>query len=486
MIGTEQQQSYRRTGSAYRKNFLSTNFDQIDFGSAAGADIRNSGNATLGAYDNIFGRATYDFKSKYIFDFNFRYDGSQIFPPNARYGFFPSFQGAWRVSEEDFMKARFPFVDQLKVRATYGELGSDSPASGGGYQFAQFFGFGGNYVFGTSDVQGVTTQTMPNPNFTWEIAKKTDFGIDGSLWKGLLGFEFTLFRERRSGILIQRNFSASKVYGFSGLPPENLGEVENKGYEIQFSHRNKIGKVLYNIRANMQYNLSKVLYMDEVPNTYSYRDQTGRPLGASLLYQADGIFNTQAELDSYPHQANQKVGDIKIIDVNSDGIINQNDQMRFNYNNTPKYVFGMNIDLQYSNFDMNIFLYGQTKAYTYDGAFASLGNADFANASIYRAADRWTPSNPNGTMPRTDFYQPGNSTFFMNDQTFFRLKTLELGYTLPKSLISKIKISNVRVFVSGFNLLTYSPKIKWADPEANGMIGYPPLKVINLGANVRF
>jgi len=487
MVGAEQQQSYSRLGSAYRKNFISTNFDQIDFGSPAGADLRNSGSANRGAYNNVFGRATYDYASKYIFDFNFRYDGSQIFPPSKRYGFFPSFQGAWRISEEDFMKSNFPFVDQLKVRATYGELGSDSPASGGGYQFAQFYGFGGNYVFGTSDLQGVVMQTLPNPNFTWEIAKKTDFGIEGSLWKGLLGFDLTVFRERRSGILIQRNFSASKVYGFPGLPPENLGEVENHGYELQFTHRNKIGKFFYNVRANMQYNISKVIYMDEVPNTYEYRNQTGRPLGATLLYQADGIFNTQAELDGYPHQANQKLGDIKVVDINGDGVINQNDQFRFNYNNTPKYVFGLNLDLQYSNFDMNIFLYGQTKAYNYDGAFASLGNTDFSNGSVYRAADRWTPSNPNGTMPRTDFYQPGNTTFFMNDATFFRLKTLELGYTIPKSIISKIKISNVRVFVSGYNLLTYSPKIKWSDPEVNGnFVNYPPQRVINLGANVRF
>ena len=485
MVGGEQQQSYSRSGSAYRKNFVSTDFPQIDYGSAAGADVRNGGNAQLGAYNNVFGRATYDWASKYIFDFNFRYDGSPTFPPGKRYGFFPSFQGAWRVSEEDFIKNRFPFIDQLKLRATYGELGSDSPASGGLYQYGQYFGFGGNYVFGTADVQGVNTLTLPNPNFTWEIAKKTDFGIDASLWKGLLGFEFTVFKENRSGILIQRNFSASKVYGYPGLPPQNLGEVNNKGYELTLTHRNKIGKFFYNVRANMQYNISKVIYMDEVPNTYAYRDQTGRPLGASLLYQADGIFNTQAELDSYPHQANQKVGDIKIIDVNGDKIINQNDQVRFDYNNTPKYVFGLNLDFQYSNFDMNIFLYGQTKAYNYDGAFASLGNQDFSNASVYRAADRWTPSNPNGTMPRTDFYQPGNSTFFMNDQTFFRLRTLEFGYTVPKSLISKIKIANVRIFASAYNLFTYSPKIKWSDPEVN-LVGYPPMKVINLGASVRF
>lgn len=484
MVGAEQQQNNNNFVSAYRKNFPSTNFPQISIGSPSAADRDNAGNAGRSAYNNAFGRASYDYKSKYIFDFNFRYDGSQIFAPGDRYGFFPSFQGAWRVSEESFIKDNFPFIDQLKVRATYGELGSDRVTA---YQYAQYYTFGGNYVFGTSDVQGVNTAVYPNPSFTWEVSKKTDFGIEASLWKGLLGFDFTIFKERRSNILTQRNFSASRIFGFTSLPPENIGIVDNKGYELILSHRNKLGELFYSVSANVAYYRNKVVFADEVPNTYEYRNATGRPLGSSLLYQADGIFNTQAELDSYPHQSNQKVGDIKVLDVNGDGVINQNDQMRFDYNNTPKYTFGMNIDLQYKGFDMNVSLYAQTKAYNYDGAFASLGNQDFSNGSVYRAADRWTPSNPNGTMPRTDFYQPGNTTFFMNDATFIRLRSTELGYTIPKSVISKIKIASVRLFVSGFNLLTWSPKIKWSDPEVNGnFVGYPPNKIINLGANVKF
>jgi len=484
MVGSEQQQNNNNFVSAYRKNFPSTNFPQIAIGSIAAADKDNNGNAGRSAYNNVFGRASYDYKSKYIFDFNFRYDGSQIFAPGDRYGFFPSFQAAWRVSEESFIKDNFPFIDQLKIRATYGELGSDRVAA---YQYAQYYTFGGNYVFGSTDAPGVNTGTYPNPSFTWEKSKKTDFGLEASLWKGLLGIDFTVFKERRSNILTQRNFSASKVFGFTNLPPENIGIVDNKGYELILSHRNKIGDFFYNISANVAYYRNKVVFADEVPNTYEYRNATGRPLGSSLLYVADGIFNTQAELDAYPHQTNQNLGDIKVLDINGDKVINQNDQVRFDYNNTPKYTFGMNIDLQYKGFDANLSLYAQTKAYNYDGAFASLGNQDFSNGSIYRAADRWTPSNPNGTMPRTDFYQPGNTTFFMNDASFIRLRSTELGYTVPKSVISKLKIASVRVFVSGFNLLTWSPKIKWSDPEVNGnFVGYPPNKIINLGANVRF
>ncbi|MFD0750176.1 SusC/RagA family TonB-linked outer membrane protein [Mucilaginibacter calamicampi] len=492
MVGGEQQQNDNNWFNAYRKNFLSTQFPQLRYGSNAAADKNNDGIAGRSAYNNFLGRASYDFASKYIFDFNFRYDGSQIFKAGDRYGFFPSFQGAWRISEEDFFKAAFPFVDQLKIRATYGELGSDR-TDGGAYQYAQFYTFANNVVFGSSDVGGIQTAVLPNPTFTWERSKKTDFGIEGSLWKGLFGFDFTYFKERRSSILTQRNFSASKVLGFIGLPPENIGIVDNNGFELILSHRNKIGQLFYNLSFNAAYARNTVVFTDEVPNTYAYRNAQGHPFGAPLLYQADGIFNTQAELDSYPHQPNQKLGDIKVLDLNNDGKIDGNDQFRFDYNNVPKYTFGMNINLQYKQFDMNIGLYGQTKAYNYDGAFANLGNQDFSNASVYRAADRWTPSNPNGTMPRSDAYQPGNTTFFNNNATFIRLRSTELGYTVPISVLSKLKISSVRVFVSGFNLLTWSPKIKWSDPEISGaglnngsFVNYPPQKIINLGANVRF
>jgi hypothetical protein len=306
------------------------------------------------------------------------------------------------------------------------------------------------------------------------------------LWKGLLGFDFTVFHENRSNILTQRNFSASQVFGFSSLPPENIGKVSNKGYELTVSHRNHIGKLNYGINANLAYQRSTVIFIDEVPHTYAYQDAQGHPFGAQLLYKADGIFHTPAELAAYPHNNNQKVGDVKILDLNGDGKIDSNDQFRFDYNNTPKYTFGLNMNFSYTNFDLSIGFQGQSGAYASDGSFQSLGNQDFSNGSVYRAANRWTPSNPNGTMPRTDTYSPGGNTFFMYDATFVRLKTLELGYSLPTRFISKIKINGVRIFVSGFNVLTWSKQIKWADPEAGGLLSYPQQRVINLGANVRF
>ena len=226
--------------------------------------------------------------------------------------------------------------------------------------------------------------------------------------------------------------------------------------------------------------------MDETPNVEEYQNRTGHPIGASLYYKADGIFHTQEELDAYPHHRRTHVGDPKIIDLNNDGQINANDRFRFDYDSTPRYVFGLNLGFNWKNFDLSILFQGQAGAYNYDGSFVSLGNSDYSNSSVYRAKDRWTVDNPNGTMPRADCYQPGSSTFFLYDASFVRLKNLEFGYTIPKTIMSKIGFNSCRFYVSGFNLLTWAKEIKWCDPEVNSFVGYPQQRVINLGARIQF
>jgi len=485
MVGLEQQQTSYSDASAYRKNFVSTAIDQINVGSTAPADKNNSGSATSGAYNNYFGRLNYDFRSKYLFEFLFRYNGSQIFPQNKRYGFFPGVSAGWRISEEPFFRNSAPFVDQLKLRATYGQVGNDRV---GPYQYLQSFSFGNNYVFGTSDVPGIYANTMPNPNITWEVSKKADVGLETSLWKGLLGMELTLWMERRSNILAQPNLSVSNVFGFSALPSQNIGKVDNHGFELMLSHRNRVGALQYNIAANIAYARSKIIFMDEAPQSEPYQNLTGHPVGAALYYKGGGIFHTQDELDKYPHGAGAQVGDIRVLDLNNDGVIDSKDQFRFNYSNTPEYVFGLNTNFQYKGFDLTVFFQGQTKAYSYDNTAAVLGGTDFANAVVRRAANRWTVNNPNGMMPRSDAWQPGATTFFLYDDTFIRLKTLEFGYSLPRDLLSRYHVFNdVRVYASAFNLLTWAKQIKWADPEIGGdFTTYPQQRIINLGVNVKF
>jgi TonB-linked SusC/RagA family outer membrane protein len=484
MVGQEQQQNTHTWARAYRKDFVSTAIDQINVGSTDPENKDNGGSASASAYNNYFGRLNYNYQQKYLVEFLFRYDGSQIFPKERRYGFFPGFSLGWRLSEEGFIKNNLHFVDQLKLRFSHGQIGNDRV---GQYQYLQSYSFGNNYVFGGNDAAAIYPNTMPNPDITWEVSKKTDIGMDASLWNNLLGFDLTLWKENRSNILAQRNLSIPAIVGFSALPSENIGEVDNHGIEAVVTHRNKVNKFSYNINANVAYARSKIVYMDEIPQAEPYQSRTGMPVGASLFYKADGIFATEEDLAAYPHSNSTKVGDPKILDLNGDSIIDSRDQFRFDKSSTPEIVFGLSVGLQYMNFDLSMFFQGQTNAYNYDDVFARLGNSAFDNTMAQRAENRWTLDNPNGTMPRADAFTPGWSTFFLYDATFVRLKTFEFGYSLPQSIVSRIAFDDIRLYVSAFNLFTWAKEIKWSDPEISGnSLYYPQQRVINLGINVKF
>lgn len=484
MVGQEQQINQSSNAMARRQNFISTAIEEINVGSTAAEDKDNSGSSSKTARNNYFGRFNYEYASKYLLELLFRYDGSYKFPKDKRYGFFPAASFGWRISEEPFIKDNAPWINQLKLRASLGQTGNDAVSA---YQYMQNYNFGGNYIFGTSTSAGITPGTMPNPNITWERSTKYDLGLEATLWNGLLGAEVTVFKENRNNILTARSLSIPNTFGFSALPSENIGQIENHGYEIVLSHRNRVGDFSYNVSGNMSYAKNTIIFMDETPNVEEYQNRTGKTIGASLYYKADGIFHTQEELDSYPHHSRTHVGDPKIIDLNEDGKIDSNDRFRFDYDATPRYVFGLSFSAAYKNFDLSILFQGQAGAYNYDNEFVKVGVSDYSNAVVQRAKDRWTVDNPNGTMPRADCYQPGNSTFFLYDATFVRLKNLELGYTIPRTVMSKIGFESCRFYVSGFNLLTWAKEIKWCDPEVSGnYLSYPQQRVINLGARIQF
>jgi TonB-linked SusC/RagA family outer membrane protein len=485
MLGWEQQRNNFSFAGATRRNFLSTAIDQLNQGSQAAEDQGVAGSASLSAYNNYLGRINYDYQAKYLLEFLFRYDGSQIFPEENRYGFFPGISAGWRLSEENFFQTALPFVNQLKLRASYAELGNDRVGS---FNYLQSFFIGQNYVFGTTDAAGIYASLLANPNITWERAKKTDIGLEAELWNGKLGVDFTYWTQKRTDILYRRNLSVPAIFGFPTLPYENLGKVNSHGVELVLTNRGNMGQVTYSVSGNVAYNINKAVFLDEVPPTEEYQKLTGMPVFTGLYYKADGIFNTQDELDKHPHDANTQVGDIKIVDLNGDGQINADDRYRVPFTTVPKYVFGLNSNFQYKNFDLNIFLQGQAGVRNYDDRAAALGETDFTNATVWRATDRWSESNPNGSKPRAAAYQPGNTTFFLFDASFVRLKTVELGYSIAPSLLAKTRfLKNLRVYVSAFNLATWAKEIKWADPEFNGSyFNYPPSRVINFGASIKF
>jgi TonB-linked SusC/RagA family outer membrane protein len=484
MLGAERQKGTYNALWAYRKNNVSSAVPQIDVGSRNAEDKDNGGTASEIAYINYLGRLNYDFKSRYLFEFVFRYDGSSIFPDGNRFGFFPAVSAGWRLSEENFISGNLPFVNELKLRASYGELGNDRV---GAYQFLQAFEFG-NAVLGGNGVPAIFPSTLPNPNITWEVSKKLDIGMVAELWNGILGVDLTYFRQNRSNILWPRDLSISRALGFPALPHENIGKVNNHGFELTLSHRNQIGDLVYSVSANTTFARSKIIDRDEVPPTESYQAATGHPVGSDLYWKSDGIFNTQEELDSYPHGNGAQVGDIKVVDLNDDGVINGDDRYRTYKSPIPEYVFGLTADFQYKGFDLTLFFQGQTSVTSYDGVLTEFGQEDLDNNVVFRATNRWTINNQQGaTMPRADAWQPGTTDFFLYDATFIRLKNLELGYSFRNMLPKATSLDDVRLFVSGTNLFTWAKEITWRDPELRGgFLEYPPMRIINFGVDVKF
>jgi TonB-linked SusC/RagA family outer membrane protein len=485
MAGAEQQRTSRTWTSAFRQNFLSGSLQQIDLGSTRPEDRNNGGNTELGAYNSFFGRLNYNYQSKYLLEFVMRADGSQKFAKGNRYGYFPGVSAGWRISQEKFME-NVEFVNELKLRASYAELGNDRVNNN---QFVELFAAGNNAVFGGNDAPGIFSTRLANPPITWEVGKKLDVGVNATLFNRLLDVEVTVFNQKRRRILMANTLAQSQVFGFPGLPDENKGAVDVNGFEVSLTHRKTSGKLSYSINGNIAYAKSKIIFMGEVPPKEAYQKNTGFQIGSGLYYKADGIFNTKAELDGYPHGTGAQVGDIKVLDLNKDGVINGDDRYRSNNSPTPLYVFGLTGNVGYKGFDLTLFFQGQTKAFSYDGTVGNeFGLSDLDNAPVFRAKNRWTINNQEGaTMPRANDWQPGNTDFFLYDATFIRLKNFELGYTLNNNLIKKAGISNLRAFVNATNAFTWSKEIKWRDPELSGnFTTYPPLKILTFGINLQF
>ena len=489
MVGAEQERNHNSNASAYRKNFVSSAIPQINVGSSSADDQSNSGSAGEDARNSLFGRLNYDYQSKYLAEVLFRYDGSENFPAGNRYAFLPAISAGWRISEENFMD-NLPFVNELKLRASYGQTGNDRVNS---FQYLQAYQFGQNYVFGGGDYPGIYSSFLPNPAITWEVSKKLDVGLDATLWDRLLGFEFTVFKENRSNILVARNLSVAQIFGFPQLPTENIGEVDSHGYELTLTHQHNIRDVKYTINANVSFARSNIVFMDEVPPAEAYQAKTGHTIESNLYYKSDGIFNTQEEYDAYPHASGTQLGDIKIVDVNGDGKINGDDRIRIDQSATPEYVFGLTSNFQYKGFDLTLFFQGQTSVVSNVGGNGFGDVTDFADPDLnnnvaLRAENRWTVDNQAGaTKPRSDSYENLVSDFWLLDATFVRLKNLELGYSLGRDIASKVGLKDIRVFVSGTNLLTWSKDIKFRDPEiGGGFATYPPLRILNFGANIKF
>ncbi len=472
---------------ATRSSFLS---DKIPYLFAGDANTqKNNGSGYEFAYKNYFGRIAYGYKEKYLVDFTLRRDESLKFAKDKRVGWFPGISLGWRITEEPFMAEKFPAFDNLKLRASFGQMGSDNV---GAYQYlatAELKDSWGSYVLGTnpSVVSTLAFTGTPNPNITWEVANTYNLALEGSINQGLLGFELEYFYSKRSNILATRNASVP-VYAGMSLPDENIGKAQNQGIELLLTHRKQINDFTYNISGNITYTNNEIIYMDESPNVPDYQKREGHPIDSWLLYKTDGIFNTQEELNAtVAKRADAKVGDIKYLDMNGDDQIDDLDKVRLFDSPLPKFIYGLNINLEYKGFEFNMLWQGQAKAKTYINPLERNGDL---NIPMWIYEDRWSPENTDASMPRAFYhrserYNTLKSDFWLKSADFLRLKNLELAYNIPSRITSKASIRNARIYVSGMNLLLFD-KIKNYDPEIVNSLGlfYPATKVYNIGVRI--
>jgi len=478
--------------SAFRRYFISSAIDQM----FAGGDLEknNNGGAFERARLNYFGRVAYNFKEKYLAEFLWRYDGSYIFPENTRYGFFPGVMLGWVASEESFFKKALPAFNFLKLRGSYGQMGNDQIFFGGvlqEYQYLSTYGFR-SYIINNVETKTLFETRVPNNTITWEVANNANLGLEGQLLNGKVFFEFDVFSNKRTNILWRKDASVPQSTGLS-LPAQNIGEVANRGWEFNIGYRNQAGDFKYNVSVNGGYAKNKILFWDEAPGAPEWQRSTGKPMNTFLVYQYDGVFRDQADIDAnkldYRGVVNViRPGDMKYKDINGDGKINPDDRIRMNNNDIPLFQGGMNATASYKGFDLTLLIQGAAGARQYVSAGES-GNIGNFLLDIYQ--NRWTIDNPSSVHPRianrSDQYYSGGNTYWFRKSDYIRLKNLEIGYTLPNTLTNRVGVNNLRVYLNGFNLFTVD-KLKVYDPETNNSTCqyYPQSRIINTGLTLSF
>ncbi len=490
-----EQSSYRYdTFNASITQFDSDILDEFFAGSADKNYYKIGGSARETARRSYFGRLGYDYKSKYMIQGIIRFDGSENFPKANRWGVFPGVSAGWRISEEPWIKDNAPALTNLKIRASYGEQGNDQIAA---FQYMTTYGYSSSSIYRMeidgNKVNAIIPGAIPNESVTWEVARTYNIGIDGNIHNGLFGWELEAFHTRRSNILCTRNASIPYYTGLVGsLPDENIGIVSNKGIELQLSHQNRVanGDFIYQVTGNFMYVKNTIEFMDETPwgEGREYMNQTGHPMGSTLIYLVKGINKTEADLENNPQMKGATLGDLMFEDLDGDGQITTFDRKRCDLTAVPQIVFGLNFTAQYKGFDFSMLLQGQGRARYY---YAPLMDPQSGNVEYYAAKNAWTLDNPDSNYPRLGSTVSNGgvnrSSFYYRNAAFLRLKNLEIGYTIPQKAFGKVPVKGLRVYLAGYNLLTLSG-LKEIDPETSdeGFQNYPQMRIFNAGVKLTF
>ncbi|WP_103069192.1 SusC/RagA family TonB-linked outer membrane protein [Aquimarina sediminis] len=499
---------YSRTETEYDivtssiNNIIGTSADLFIAGDADTRSISNGRFET--AILGYAGRFTYAYDNKYLFEFNGRYDGSYKFSKESRFDFFPSFSMAWRLSEENFL-ADSKAINNLKIRASYGELGSD--AGVGGFRFLEFFGFDNPFVDNGDVSQSIASNGLADPSTTWEKAKTVNLGLEAGLWNNLFTLEADVFYKRTSDILTTRALTVPSTFGAS-LPRENIGIVDNKGFEIILNHSNNIKNLDYFVNLNFGYAKNEVIDIAEVEDVDPLRRLTGRsiidPNHPRIGFIAQGLFLTQQEIDDLNASApggvyqtqNPQPGDIRYADLNGDGLVDNDDRTVIGRGITPEITFGLNLGFNYRQFDFSALFQGATNFDMYlsqEAAWAFFNGGKVFDDHLDRAqiGTDGNVINTNASYPRltltSNAVNERLSSYWIVPGDYVRFKNVEIGYSLSKKITSKLGLDKLRIYLNGRNLATWS-KIKHLDPENPQQRGrfYPQQRVYNLGFNLQF
>lgn len=481
------------------------------------------------AYLGMVGRATYGYDGRYLAEFNMGYNGSENFPKGLRYGFLPAYSLGWVVSNEAFFPKN-DIVTYLKLRGSVGKVGNDNVivnwVSKRYLYLPNTWNYNGGYTFGTladrNWVGGAEEGTVGNPNVTWETATKSNIGFETKLFNSKLSATFDYFNENRVDILSNKQTIPDIVQ--ATLPPYNLGQVKNWGWELELNWRSNFGKFDYWIKGNLSHNKNKIVFMDEaIADGLEYQSATGRPINQLLMLKDKGLYTSWADLyqvdatgnpilsspvlaldktgQPYKNAAGNPVyekdlgyngavlqpGEIGFEDVNQDGVIDKKDNIRIGKTNIPEFTFGLSFGFGYKGFDFSALLQGvsgvdryiSTRPFNNLEAITEVGLTRFTTDRYANGEDIQFPIAAYNSSA-------AYNTYFLKDASYVRLKNMEVGYTVKPSFMKKLGISSTRIYMNGSNLLTFSRNKIWGDPENLGNNGYPLIRTYNVGLNVNF
>lgn len=458
-----------------------------------------TGNYNEWAMRSYFGRINLNWDDRYLIEANLRADGSSKFAPGKRWGYFPSVSAAWRISQEKFMAASSSWLNQLKLRASYGSLGNNATTS---YYMYQSLFATANYILNGNIAGGLAQTVLANPELTWEKTYMTNIGLDFAMFNSRFSGTIDIYNKNTKGILI--SLPAPLEHGTSTVPNQNAGEVNNKGFEFDLRWNDRIGKVSYNVGVNMGFVNNKVTrFQGDVSSINGvYKTQEGKPINQLYVITVDRIVRDQSDLDYvqllvdrnpdyFATYQRPELGDFLYRDANGDGKLDTNDRVEIGHGNVPRITYGANLGASWNNFDFSVLFQGVAdyKVYYNNQAFRFV--TVMGQSLIKDITDNsWTPENPyNSKYPilRNNANGKNNiaSDAFVHNAAYFRCKNVQLGYTIPRDVTRKFFVENLKVYASIDNLFTITD-FPGLDPEVGANVGYPSVRQYSIGLNISF